>query len=133
MSDEIAILVVDDNEDLLETFSLILKRHGFHVETAGNGATAVDRYRERTFDVTLMDIIMPEMNGVEAFRKIKEIDPEAVVIMMTGYPEKELIDIARNEGVLRVINKPIRIDRLMEMLFKCFNTTEPLSTAVKGE
>jgi CheY-like chemotaxis protein len=131
MSDELAILVVDDNEDLLETFSLILKRRGFHVETAGNGAAAVDRYKERAFDVTLMDIIMPEMNGVEAFRKIKEIDPGAVVILMTGYPEEELIQIARNEGARRVINKPIRIDKLMETLFGCFPTADPVSTTVK--
>ena len=96
MTDQLAILVVDDNEDLLETFSLILKRRGFHVETAGNGATAVDRYKEHSFDVTLMDIVMPEMNGVEAFRKIKEMDPEASVILMTAYSEEELIQIAKN-------------------------------------
>jgi CheY-like chemotaxis protein len=116
MSDETTILVVDDNEDLLETFSLILRRRGFHVETAGNGAAAVDRYRERSFDVTLMDIVMPEMNGVEAFHKIKEIDPEAVVILMTGYPEEDLTRIARDEGASQVINKPIRIDKLMEAI-----------------
>ena len=125
MTDELTILVVDDNEDLLETFSLILKRRGFHVETAGNGAAAVDRYKERTFDVTLMDIVMPEMNGVEAFRKIKEMDPEASVILMTAYSEEELINIAKSEGARRVIHKPIRIDRLIEII-KEAATEEPI-------
>lgn len=125
MTDQLAILVVDDNEDLLETFSLILKRRGFHVETAGNGITAVDRYKEHAFDVTLMDIVMPEMNGVEAFRKIKEMDPEASVILMTAYSEEELIQIAKNEGARKVISKPIRIDQLIDMI-KEAATEEPI-------
>ena len=125
MTDQLAILVVDDNEDLLETFSLILKRRGFHVETAGDGIAAVDRYKEHAFDVTLMDIVMPEMNGVEAFRKIRELDPEASVILMTAYSEEELIQIAKNEGARKVINKPIRIDQLIDMI-KEAATEEPI-------
>lgn len=125
MNDQLAILVVDDNEDLLETFSLILKRRGFHVETAGDGIAAVDRYKEHAFDVTLMDIVMPEMNGVEAFRKIREMDPEASVILMTAYSEEELIQIAKTEGARKVINKPIRIDQLIDMI-KEAATEEPI-------
>ena len=125
MTDELAILVVDDNEDLLETFSLILKRRGFHVETAGDGKAAVNRYKERDFDVTLMDIVMPEMNGVEAFRKIREMDPDASVILMTAYSEEELIQIAKKEGAHQVINKPIRIDQLIDMI-KEAATEEPI-------
>ena len=73
MTDALTILVVDDNVDLLETFAMILKRRGFFVETADNGAAAVDKYKEHNYDVTLMDIVMPEMNGVEAFQKIREM------------------------------------------------------------
>ncbi len=116
MNDELTILVVDDNEDLLDTFSMILKRQGFCVETADNGASAVNKFREHNFDVTLMDIVMPEMNGVEAFRKIRELDPEASVILMTAYSEEELIQMAKEEGARKVINKPIRIDQLIELI-----------------
>ncbi|HJX13532.1 MAG TPA: response regulator [Dehalococcoidales bacterium] len=116
MSDEPTILVVDDNEDLLETFAMILKRRGFNVATAGNGAAAVDRFRERSFDVTLMDIVMPEMNGVEAFRKIKEMQPGAPIILMTAYSDEDLIQTAKDEGVRQIIHKPIRIDRLIELI-----------------
>ncbi|MCK4863243.1 MAG: response regulator [Dehalococcoidales bacterium] len=116
MSEEPTILVVDDNEDLLETFAMILKRRGFSVETAGNGASAVDKFKEQDFDVTLMDIVMPEMNGLEAFRKIKEMQPKASIILMTAYSDEDLIKTAKNEGVHRVINKPIRIDKLIELI-----------------
>jgi DNA-binding NtrC family response regulator len=116
MTDQPTILVVDDNEDLLSTFAMILKRRGFNVETAGDGAAALDKFKEHYFDITLMDIVMPKMNGVEAFLKIKEIDPEATIILMTAYSEEELINRALEEGAHRVIHKPVRIDQLIKLI-----------------
>jgi DNA-binding NtrC family response regulator len=116
MNDAPAILIVDDNEDLLQTFAMIFKRRGFCVETAGNGTSAVEKFKSRDFDVTLMDIVMPEMNGVEAFKKIKELQPGAPVILMTAYSDEELIQTAKEEGVRQIIHKPIRIDRLIETI-----------------
>jgi len=125
MTNEPTVLVVDDNEDLLETFAMILKRRGFFVETADNGASAVDKFKEHNYDVTLMDIVMPKMNGVEAFRKIREMDPGASVILMTAYSEEELIQMARDEGAHQVVHKPIRIDQLIEMI-KEAATSQPI-------
>jgi DNA-binding NtrC family response regulator len=116
MTDAPTVLVVDDNEDLLKTFSMILKRRGFHVETAENGASAVDKFNEHNFDVTLMDIVMPKMNGVEAFRKIREMHPGAAVILMTAYSDEELIQIAKDEGAHHVLHKPIKIDKIIELI-----------------
>ena len=84
MTEQARVLVVDDNEDLLETFSMILKRRGFSVDTAEDGVCAVDKFKMHHFDVILMDIVMPRMNGVEAFRKIREVNPVAKVILMTA-------------------------------------------------
>ena len=116
MKDEPTILIVDDNEDLAETFAMILKRRGFSVETAGNGTSAVDKFKEQTYDVTLMDIVMPEMNGVEAFKKIKEMQPGAPVILMTAYSDEELIQTARDEGVHQIIHKPIHVEQLIKLI-----------------
>jgi two-component system, NtrC family, response regulator HydG len=116
MNDEPTILIVDDNEDLLQTFAMILKRRGFCVATAGNGTSAIDKFKEQDFDVTLMDIVMPEMNGVEAFKKMKEMQPGAPVILMTAYSDEELMQAARDEGVRQIIHKPIKIDELIEMI-----------------
>jgi two-component system, NtrC family, response regulator HydG len=125
MSDETTILVVDDNRDLLETFAKILKRRGFCVETADNGALAVAKCQQHNFDVTLMDIVMPEMNGVEALKKIKEMQPGALVILMTAYSDETLIQTARDEGVHQVINKPIHIDRLIKLI-NGLSTSQPI-------
>lgn len=116
MNDKTTILVVDDNEDLVETFAMILKRRGYEVQTACDGVTAVDKFKEQNFDVTLMDIVMPEMNGVDAFKKIREIQPDASIILMTAYSDEELLQTAREEGITLIIQKPIRIDKLMELI-----------------
>jgi len=116
MKEQTSVLVVDDNSDLLDTFSLILKMKGYNVDTAGDGFSAVDKFKKRPFDVILMDIIMPRMNGVEAFRKIREINPGARVILMTAYYEDEQIKTALDEGVYRAVHKPVNVARLMEMI-----------------
>jgi two-component system response regulator HydG len=116
MNEKPAILVVDDNQDLLETFAMILKRRGYNVQTAGNGLAAVDKCKNQQFDVTLMDIVMPDMNGVEAFRKIREIQPGASIILMTAYSDEELLQSARDEGVHKIIHKPIHIEKLIELI-----------------
>jgi two-component system, NtrC family, response regulator HydG len=116
MSDKPKILVVDDNQDLLETFAMILKRRGYTVQTAANGVSAVAKYQDQEFDVTLMDIVMPEMNGVDASKKIREMDPEASIILMTAYSDEELMQMAREEGVRRIIHKPIKIEELLSVI-----------------
>ena len=116
MADQINVLVVDDNEDLLETLALILKRRGFNVATAPDGMSAVSKFAAGNFDVALMDIVMPGMNGVEAFQKIKEMDPGAAVILMTAYSEDELIRTALAGGAQRVVHKPISIDQMVELI-----------------
>ncbi len=116
MTEQPSVLVVDDNEDLLGTFRLILKRRGFDVETAEDGAVAVDKFRSHPVDVILMDIVMPRMNGVEAFRRIRQINPRARVILMTAYSDDELIKTALSEGAHRVIHKPLRVDQMIELV-----------------
>ncbi len=116
MSNEPKILVVDDNEDLLETFAMILKRHGFFVETAENGSLAVDKYKKHRFDVALMDIVMPEMNGVEAFRLMKEMHPDTTIILMTGYSDAALLELARAQGARHIVHKPIKIEKLIDLI-----------------
>jgi len=116
MNEGLKILIADDNEDLLETFAMIFTRRGFFVETARNGLSAVDKYRKHHYDVALMDIVMPGMNGVEASRSIKAIDPEATVILMTGYSDAALLRLARDEGTHHIVNKPVKIEQLIELI-----------------
>lgn len=116
MQEEPTILIVDDNQDLLATFAMILKRRGFLVETAVNGVDAVEKFKHRSYDVTLMDVVMPDMNGVEALRCIKEMEPDSPVILMTAYSDDDLLEKAKTAGVKKVISKPVHIDHLISLL-----------------
>ena len=95
-----SIMVVDDNVGLTKTMSLILKKQGFTVLTAHNGLDAIHQIEEGVkVDIIFMDIKMPEINGVETFKRLKKIVPNATVIMMTAYAVEDLVQEALEEGV----------------------------------
>jgi two-component system response regulator HydG len=113
---EASILIVDDNAGQCKTMSLILRRKGYAVATANDGPEAITAVQQRPFDMIFMDIKMPLMNGVEAHRRIKEIRPEAVVMMMTAYSVEDLVRQALEEGAYGVIYKPLDIERVLAVI-----------------
>jgi DNA-binding NtrC family response regulator len=110
------ILVVDDNKDLLNTFALILKRKGYIVETADDGVQALEKFVNRHFDVVLMDAVMPRMDGINTFRKMRESDPQAKVILITAYCEAEQLQKVVDEGAYGALYKPVNIAKLLELI-----------------
>ena len=109
--DKINILVVDDDVDMTETLSDILSALGIQVEIAHNGLQALKKVKIRRFDIVLMDIKMPKMNGIECFKKIKKIRPQTTVMMMTAYAAQDLIAEGLMEGVYGIWYKPVEIQR----------------------
>ena len=81
------IMVVDDEDGLRITLVDILEYEGFDVTSASDGLQGVEMATENHFDLILMDVRMPGIDGSEACRQIKAVSPETIVIMMTGYPE----------------------------------------------
>lgn len=110
-----SILIVDDDASLRRTMALILTHKGYNVETAINGAEAVERVRARPFDMILMDICMPVLNGVEALKQIRDIRPHAAVTMITAYALQDLIQDALTEGAFALLEKPVEIDRVVAL------------------
>jgi two-component system, NtrC family, response regulator HydG len=109
-------LIVDDDRDHGESIAEILETRGHAVEIAFTGEDAVDCFRARDFDIVLMDVKLPRMNGVEAFFACKAIRPSARVMMMTGYSVEQLVADALNDGALGVLYKPFAVARLFEVL-----------------
>ena len=116
MAERAHILVVDDNISLCKSMALVLEHNGYAVTVAIDGLEAMDRVRERHFDVTFMDIKMPVMDGVETYRRIKRIRPDPMVIMMTAYSVENLVDEALQEGAYSVLHKPMEMDKVLRML-----------------
>ena len=112
------VLVVDDQRSMRLTISAILEDWGCDVTSAEDGYGAIDAAREGTFDLILMDIKMPGINGVQAFREIKKIRPASMVVMMTGYAVEDLVQAAEEEGALSVIYKPFD----MEVVYKLIDS-----------
>lgn len=116
MEEKASILIVDDNADICAIMSLILKFQSYTVTTACNGLEAIEKVREHPFDVILMDIKMPVMDGVESCKRIKKMRPEAVVVMMTAYAVEDLVKEALREGAYGVFYKPVDIDKIVELI-----------------
>ena len=111
------ILIVDDNNSLAKTVSFILKKKGYETLIANTGSEALTHASaNQDIDVVLMDIKMPDMNGVETFKKMKEMIPKAEVIMMTAYAVEDLIAEAILEGAYGVIYKPLDIDKSIRLI-----------------
>ena len=107
------VLVVDDNEEFCQNVKDIMELEGHKVLTAYDGLKAVELVKKEKPDLVLMDVKLPRMDGVTAFRKIKEIAPETPVIMMTAYAVEELVRDALREGAFGSLKKPLELDRLI--------------------
>ncbi len=111
-----SVLVVDDDEGMVATLRDILGVAGYRVDVAYSGQDAVDRVRRQAPDCILMDIRMPDLNGVEAFREIKRLAPESFVIFMTAYAASTLVEDARREGAVEVVPKPLDIEQVLSLI-----------------
>jgi len=116
MDHKASILIVDDDMGMCETLSDIMEERGYRTVIALDGYEAVEKVREAAFDVILMDIKMPGMNGVETFKQIKRIHPETAVVMMTAYAVEDLIREALSEGVYGVLYKPLDMERMIGLI-----------------
>ena len=112
------IFIVDDNQDFAESLADLLILDGHHVELAFDGETAIEKFRGQNYDITFMDVKLPDMNGVESFFEIRKINPQAKVVLMTGYSVEQLVGQAVENGALGVLSKPIGMPQILEQLEK---------------
>lgn len=112
------ILVADDDRGMAKTVCDILRRQGWTPTEVHSGEAAVAAAATRRFAAVLMDVRMPGMNGVEAFRAIREAQPGTPVILMTAYAAPALLSQAEDEGVLSILPKPIPWTALSALLGK---------------
>jgi two-component system chemotaxis response regulator CheY len=107
------ILVVDDAAFMRMRCAKLLKDNGFDVIEAGNGVEAVQKYTEARPDAVLLDVTMPEMDGLEALRQIKRVDPNARVAMVTAMGQQAVVMEALKAGARDFVLKPFQPDRIL--------------------
>jgi len=117
------VLVVDDLRSIRLSLGGILEDEGYDVVMAENGYQAIEMAKQTPFDLVFMDIKMPGINGVQTFREIKKVNPEAVVIMMTAYSVEDLVREALEEGAYAVVYKPFDIDKIVSIIESALQKT----------
>jgi len=117
------ILVVDDDPGMRLTLEGILEEEGFDVVGAEDGYKAIELARQSPFDLVFMDIKMPGINGVEAFKQVKKVSQSSIVVMITGFAVDDLIKEALEEGAYAVIYKPFEMAQIIDIVNKVLRTT----------
>ena len=113
------ILVCDDAAFMRMMIKDILTKNGYNVAgEAENGLKAVEKYSELKPDLVLMDITMPEMDGIQALKKIKEVDPTATVIMCSAMGQQAMVIESIQAGAKDFIVKPFQADRVLDAVKK---------------
>ncbi len=115
------ILVVDDNIDYCEGLIDFLEMEGFDAKGVHDGYKALETIEEEKFDMVLMDVRMPGMDGVETYQKIKEVSPDTPTILMTAFAVESRIKEALRDGVFGAFQKPVDNERLICSIKKSFS------------
>ncbi|MFQ6002833.1 MAG: sigma-54-dependent transcriptional regulator, partial [Candidatus Zixiibacteriota bacterium] len=106
------ILIVDDEKTQRDMLAGFLEKEGYSVATAKSGFEAIEICQDKYFEVALIDLKMPGMDGIELLKKLKEMNPEIQAIMMTAYGSVETAVEAMKMGAYHYVNKPINLDEL---------------------
>ncbi len=114
------ILFVDDEAEIRIIGSALLNSMGFSVITASNGREALEIYtlHEREIDSILLDLIMPEMGGLETYRFLREASPALPIVFCSGYDIEEISSIVEEDGHAEVVQKPFNPDQLRTALLR---------------
>ena len=108
------ILLVDDEPDFVELIKYRLEVNDYQVETAGNGKAALDMLGKGRFDAVLLDILMPELDGLEVLKTIRKTDKELPVFMLTAYSDKAKFKLANESGAAGYIVKTSDLQKQIE-------------------
>jgi len=112
------ILIVEDNEDLTEGVRWALEQEGFKVTAVTSGEEATSLIQSKNFDLSLIDVKLPGMDGIALLLKILDLDPEARVIIMTAYKVESLLIEVQNRGAISILRKPFEIEQLLGLIAK---------------
>jgi DNA-binding NtrC family response regulator len=110
------VLIVDDNKGLGKNLSDILEFKNCKTMVVYDGYGAVDAVKNVKFDIALLDVKMPGMDGVDTLKAIKKIDPKIAVVMITAFADEIIYKEELKNAELRIIEKPIDVDKLLETI-----------------
>jgi len=115
------VLLVDNEPNVLEVMRLGLGIKGYDVDTVRRAVRALEALKEKQYDVILLDLLMPEMSGIELLKRIKQSDIKSKIFILSGYVSDEVIQEAMDEGAAGYIAKPSSADQICSTIEKAFS------------
>lgn len=115
MSDD-KVLVVDDEREFTELLAKRMRKNGLRVSTAKNGLEAIDQIKKESFDAIILDMVMPEMDGLETLKRLRKIKPDLQVILLSGHATLDAGVEAIKLGALDFMEKPMDFKKLLEKI-----------------
>jgi DNA-binding NtrC family response regulator len=111
-----SVLIVEDDANICETLETILQQKGYNTDTAKNGQEAIQKLKAKFFNLALLDIKLPDMEGTELLINMHESTPKMVKIMVTGYPSLENAVRSLNQGADAYLIKPVKPEKLLALI-----------------
>jgi DNA-binding NtrC family response regulator len=118
MKNAARILIIDDDENILRVEVAILEDKGYEVETATTGTEAIEKTEQSHFDLMLVDIRLPDMEGTEVITRIHDTTPKIRKVIVTGYPTLQNAVTAVNNGADAYVMKPFDVEQMLETVRK---------------
>lgn len=116
MAKETKIMVVDDEPSVLESFKMILKIKDYAVDTYPDGPAAIAALKKGVYDMAFVDLKLPVMDGLEVLKKVKEVDPDIEVVIVTAYATEASHANAITLGALEYLRKPFLMEEIYELV-----------------
>jgi DNA-binding NtrC family response regulator len=110
------ILIVDDDEAVLESIGDYLALKGYTVDTAKTGAEAIEKSKKGFFNLAILDIRLPDMEGTELLTKMHNTEPKMIKVMLTGYPNSQNAIDSVNRGADAYLVKPVQLEKLFKLV-----------------
>ncbi|MFH1764996.1 MAG: response regulator [Gemmatimonadota bacterium] len=114
--DEVLLILVDDDQEFVRSITLGLERRGIRVSAVPDGAQALERVRDQRFDVALVDMVMPGIDGLTLMARLMEEDPQLQVIILTGNPRVGDVRRGLKEGAFDYLTKPQKVEDLVRVI-----------------
>jgi DNA-binding response OmpR family regulator len=116
-----SILVIDDDKSILRTFTRILQKTGCDIDVAETGKEAIEKAAKRHYDLALVDVRLPDMDGTDLLAKMKDTMRDTVKIVITGFPSMEVGVRALDEGADAYLVKPVKPEDLLMLIEEKLN------------
>lgn len=116
------ILLVDDDSTITTSFQMVLQNEGYEVDTASDGRQALERFRQDNYQLIILDIKLPDINGIEVARRIRKHNNEVRLVIVTGYPELEDSIETIELGIEEILLKPVNVEELIHVIRSTIST-----------